>query len=89
MATAKTANPETVVSTAPDPWERVTVRLPRVTGKDEYVYVSVNDYTALIKRGENVSVPRCAAEHLMLSEHAEDVFQGTVDRLLEQAEIKP
>lgn len=89
MATAKTVNPETVVSAAPDPWERVTVRLPRVTGKDEYVYVSVNDYTALIKRGENVSVPRCVAEHLMLSEHAEDVFQGTVDRLLEQAEIKP
>lgn len=85
MATTKNTAPEAAVSAAPDPFERVSIKLPRESGKDEYQYVSVNDYTANIKRGETVKVPRFVADELNRSEHAEEIFHGTVDRLLEQA----
>lgn len=50
---------------------KVTVKLPLIKNDDSDVYVSVNDYTCLIKRGVEVEVPRFVAEALRDSEDAE------------------
>ena len=42
----------------------VKVRLPKVKADQEDVFVSVNNRTFLIKRGEEVEVPACVAEVL-------------------------
>ena len=49
--------------------EMVTIRLFKDTGKySNDVYVNVNDHNFLIKRGEDVKVPRFVAEVLRNSE---------------------
>lgn len=55
MATVKKDNP-------------VTIRLPKTRELQEDVFVSVNQRTWLIRRGETVEVPPCVAEVLQHSE---------------------
>lgn len=40
----------------------VTIRLPRVKGESDSVYVSINERNWLIKRGVSVEVPECVAK---------------------------
>jgi hypothetical protein len=40
----------------------VTIRLPRVKGESDSVYVSINERNWLIKRGCSVEVPECVAK---------------------------
>ena len=37
--------------------KKVKIKLPKIKGEAEDVFVSVNNYTFLIKRGEEVEVP--------------------------------
>ena len=50
--------------------ETVKIKLPRGRKEDGDVFVSVNERTWLIKRGEEVEVPVCVAEVL---EHQEQM----------------
>ncbi len=50
----------------------VTVRLPRISGKNEAVYVSVGERSWRIRRGCDVTLPLCAYDVLRNSELAED-----------------
>ncbi len=52
--------------------QTVTVRLPRISGKDDAVYVSVGERSWRIKRGCEVVIPECAYDVLRNSEIAED-----------------
>ena len=48
-----------------DPYRRVRIRLFKDNGKyKDDLFVSVNDYTAKIKRGVEVSVPYFVAKHI-------------------------
>lgn len=47
----------------------VTVRIPRVSPRQEDVFVSVNNYTCIVKRGVDVEVPACVAEVLRHQEN--------------------
>ena len=47
--------------------ERVNVFLQRDKLHTDDVYISVNNYTALIPRGQTVNIPRFAAEALQQS----------------------
>ena len=49
----------------------VTIKLPRIKAEDSDVFVSVNDYSCLIKRGVEVEVPDFVAEVLRNQEIAE------------------
>ena len=40
----------------------VTIKLPRIKGEADSVYVSINERTWLIKRGVSVEVPECVAK---------------------------
>lgn len=42
----------------------VTVRIPRMNPRQEDVFVSVNNYTCIVKRGVDVEVPDFVAEVL-------------------------
>ena len=48
-----------------------TVRLPLTRNDREPLFVSVNERTWLIRRGEEVSVPECVAEVLRNQQRAE------------------
>ena len=61
MATKKTENTETKVKT-------VTIQLPYIEGKENYVMVGSNMKTYQIKRGEPVEVPEDVAEILANSD---------------------
>ncbi len=50
----------------------VTIKLPRISGKPDSVFVSVGERSWRIKRGCEVSVPECAYDVLRNSELAED-----------------
>ena len=50
----------------------VTVRLPKTKELQDDVFVSVNQQSWLIRRGETVEVPACVAEVL---QHSEDMAQ--------------
>ena len=50
--------------------KKVTIRLPKTRAEQEDVFVSVNDRTWLIRRGEEVSVPECVAKLLQNRERA-------------------
>lgn len=50
----------------------VTVKLPRISGRGDAVYVSVGERSWRIKRGCEVSIPECAYDVLRNSELAED-----------------
>ena len=50
----------------------VTVRIPRLSPKQEDVFVSVNHYTCIVKRGVDVEVPDFVAEVLR---HQEEMME--------------
>lgn len=50
----------------------VTVRIPRLNPKQEDVFVSVNNYTCIVKRGVEVEVPVFVAEVL---KHQEEMME--------------
>lgn len=50
----------------------VRVKIPRTKADQEDVFVSVNNYTCIIKRGEYVEVPDFVAEVLQHQEEALD-----------------
>lgn len=50
----------------------VTVRIPRISPKQEDVFVSVNNYTCIVKRGVDVEVPDFVAEVLR---HQEEMME--------------
>ena len=67
MATTNT----TTVKTAEEKVKMVKIKIPRTKSDQEDVFVSVNNYTCIIKRGEYVEVPDYVAEVL---EHQEEVL---------------
>lgn len=50
----------------------VKVRIPRTAPKQEDVFVSVNNYTCIVKRGVDVEVPDFVAEVL---KHQEEMME--------------
>ena len=50
----------------------VKVKIPRVNKKQQHQFVSVNNYTCLIKPGEEVEVPDFVAEVL---QHREEMLE--------------
>jgi hypothetical protein len=52
------------------PEKMVTIRLPRIKGEADSVYVSINERNWLIKRGVSVEVPECVAKLLEEQEQA-------------------
>lgn len=50
----------------------VTVWIPRTSPKQEDVFVSVNNYTCIVKRGVDVQVPPFVAEVL---KHREEMME--------------
>ncbi len=75
MATKKNENPveevknEVPAETGP---KMVKVRIPRTKADQEDVFVSVNMYTCIIKRGVEVEVPDFVAEVLR---HQEEMLE--------------
>ena len=60
------------IPTVTDKVKTVKIKLPRIKAtEDSDVYVSVNDYSCLIKRGVEVEVPEFVAEVLRNQELAE------------------
>lgn len=70
MATTKKEN-TTVEATNPTDEKMVKIRLPRVKDNPT-AFVSVNERTWMIKRGEEVEVPECVAEVLRHKEEMEE-----------------
>lgn len=81
MATTSTKKPEMPKA---EGVEKVKIKLPRGTGVDPQVYVSVNDYTCIIPRGVEVEVPIFVKEELDRSEAAREKFFVASDELLMQ-----
>ena len=52
--------------------KKVKIRLPKIKGEPEDVFVSVNHYTCIIKRGEEVEVPTFVKEVL---DHQEEMLE--------------
>lgn len=50
----------------------VKLRLPKLRDRQDDVFVSVNNRTWLIKRGEDVEVPECVEEVLRHAEEMSD-----------------
>ena len=50
----------------------VKIRIPRIKADQEDVFVSVNNYTCVIKRGVEVEVPAYVAEVL---QHQEEMLE--------------
>lgn len=54
----------------------VKIRLPKTKADQEDVFVSVNDYTCIIKRGVEVEVPACVAAVLR---HQEEMLEKIME----------
>ena len=54
----------------------VKVRLPKIKADQEDVFVSVNDYTCIVKRGVEVEVPLFVAEVLR---HQEEMLEHIME----------
>ncbi len=50
----------------------IKIKLPRISGKEDSVYVSVGERSWRIKRGVTVEIPECAYDVLCNAEAAED-----------------
>lgn len=59
----------------------VKVKLPRIPGKEEAVFVSVGERNWRIKRGHEVEVPLCAYDVLINAELAEDAAVAYMEGL--------
>ena len=55
----------------------VKIRLPKLKADQEDVFVSVNDYTCIVKRGVEVEVPACVAEVLR---HREEMLEHIMEQ---------
>lgn len=53
----------------------VTIRIPRLNPRQEDVFVSVNNYTCIVKRGVEVEVPDFVAEVLRHQEEMLEIIQ--------------
>lgn len=53
--------------------KKVRIKLPKIKGEAEDVFVSVNNYTCVIKRGEEVEVPVFVKEVL---DHQEQMLEA-------------
>lgn len=60
---------KTVQPTEP---KKVKIKLPKIKGQTEDVFVSVNNYTCVIKRGVEVEVPEYIKEVL---DHQEEMLE--------------
>ena len=81
MATGKTVARKRTFIKGPE-WERVRIKLFKDNNKyREPLYVSVNDYTALIKRGVYVEVPMFVAQHIQEMEAADEKTAGMIESL--------
>ena len=60
--------------------KKVKIKLPKIKGETDDVFVSVNNYSCIIKRGEEVEVPWFVKEVL---DHQEKML-----RRIEQFEAK-
>ena len=54
----------------------VKIRLPKLKADQEDVFVSVNDYTSIVKRGVEVEVPVFVAEVLR---HREEMLEHIME----------
>lgn len=54
----------------------VKIRLPKMRADQEDVFVSVNDYTCIVKRGVEVEVPAFVAEVL---HHREEMLEKIME----------
>jgi hypothetical protein len=52
--------------------KKVKIKLPKIKGETDDVFVSVNNYTCVIKRGEEVEVPVYVKEVL---DHQEKMLE--------------
>ena len=52
--------------------KKVKIKLPKIKGETDDVFVSVNNYTCVIKRGEEVEVPEFVKEVL---DHQEKMLE--------------
>jgi hypothetical protein len=52
--------------------KKVKIKLPKIKGETDDVFVSVNNYTCIIKRGEEVEVPVFVKEVL---DHQEEMLE--------------
>ena len=62
----------------------VKIKLPRIKAEDSDVFVSVNDYSCLIKRGVEVEVPDFVAEVL----HNQELAEMKAEEFNDSAESK-
>ena len=53
--------------------KKIKIKLPKIKGEAEDVFVSVNNYTCVIKRGEEVEVPVFVKEVL---DHQEQMLEA-------------
>jgi hypothetical protein len=58
----------------------VTIRLPRIKGESDAVYVSINHRNWLIKRGCSVEVPECVAQLLEEQEKAIEEAEARIEK---------
>ena len=63
--------------------ERVTVRLPRLSGQNaiQEEFYSVNGKNYMVKRGEVVEIPEEVAEVIRNNEMAEEYAMNYIDKL--------
>lgn len=52
--------------------KKIKIKLPKIKGEGDDVFVSVNNYTCVIKRGEEVTVPVFVKEVL---DHQEKMLE--------------
>ena len=76
MADTKKNDTETTQEVLDPMEELVTIRLPLTKDNEADVFVRVNQRTWLIKRGEIVTLPRCAAEVI---EHSEEALRESIE----------
>jgi hypothetical protein len=61
--------------------KKVKILLPRLRGQNEDVFVSVNNYTCVIKRGVEVEVPVFVKEVLDHQEEMLETIQAFEDQV--------
>ena len=69
--TPETQTPETTHTQTPEV-KKVKIKLPKIKGQTDDVFVSVNNYTCVIKRGVEVEVPVYIKEVL---DHQEEMLE--------------
>ena len=74
---------EEIKNTSAPKQKMVKIRIPRTKGDQEDVFVSVNNYTCIIKRGVEVEVPEFVAEVL---KHQEEMLENIM--LFDEAQKK-